>query len=144
MFGLYLLAAIATQLVTSAGHVSFDLNEAEFVTHVPLLHGVKSGSPVTVKGELVGAVSSIEKVSSKNNSEVFKLNFKIGPKYKNLVRNGAFALVTSPVAPNGIKDTGAIDLIIAQGKGSTKASASNVIPGFSSYKEFWNAHDVKI
>ncbi|MCC6932803.1 MAG: MCE family protein [Deltaproteobacteria bacterium] len=143
MFGIYLFVALATQLVTSAGNITFDYNDAQFVTQLPAIHGIKTGSPVTIKGELAGLVDAIEKIGDKENNDRFKVSFSVGAKYKNTVQAGALAFVTSPVVPEGAKISSALDLIPVQGKNSVK-SPSNNVPGFSSYKEFWNSHDIKL
>ena len=150
MFGLYFLVAIATQFIAGIQPVGLTTlkTELSIETSFSSISNLKIGSPVTIRGELIGTVSKIEKIekqlekghSRKNKNDSYFVQLQINN--PSCISDTSIALVATPVVTNSSKKQSVIEILTPQSTSNSQRPLEK-LRGFSSYKEFWLASDIK-
>jgi hypothetical protein len=151
MFGLYLLVALVTQFAPEDKLVAVEQVEIEKqVVQVSLsnVNGIKSGTPVTYKGQHVGTVLNIKEnriyTKSVNTTDLannYSVEVSLNNKGVHLTSN-TIALVVNRLAGNSIEENKVIELFDNRSTGKSKPTNTKYIKGYSSYREFWMSKDV--
>ncbi|MDR2338000.1 MAG: MCE family protein [Deltaproteobacteria bacterium] len=151
MFGLYLLVALVTQFAPEDKLVEISQVEIEKqVVQVSLsnVNGIKSGTPVTYKGQLIGTVLNIKenRIYNKSiNSNKLTNNYSVEVSFNNKgiqLTSNTIALVVNRLASNSIEENKVIELLDSRNTSKTKPTNTKYIKGYSSYREFWMSKDV--
>lgn len=148
MFGLIVLVSIVTHFVTGINVTDIAKEPSNIIleTSFSSVNGLVVGSPVTVRGELVGEVLKIENINKNKNKNQSKqpnsFNVQISLRDSGSVTSSAIALIATPMNPTGVKQQAVVEILLPAAA-SKKQFLSDKIRGFSSYKEFWLAADIK-
>jgi len=123
-------------------------NSANFSVIFPGLNGIKVGDPVVVEGQLVGTVGKIETILSNNNAsnnirgkniaEKYLVDISISTAFKNLVKEGSVALITSPLSTVGAQPENVVELFLPRNNTTALAEGAKIV-GYSSFEAYWSA-----
>jgi len=149
MFGLYLLVALVTQFAPEE-HLPVTVAEIQKSTvsiGLSAVSGIKAGTPVTYKGEVIGEVASIKENRVFNrslNSKDLANNYlvEVSLNADSNIRSGSnvIALIAHRISDNELESERVIELFDNKLSRSTKEA--KYIKGFVSYREFWMSKDV--
>ena len=148
MFGLFVIISIATHFITgiNPAYVPEQPSNIVLETSFSSISGLKIGSPVTVRGELIGEVLKIDDLDKKKNetsgNRSSSINVQISLKTSEFLSNSAIALIATPMSPSGVRQQSVVEILLPNSNSKNQPLPSK-IKGYSSYKEFWLSSDTK-
>lgn len=155
MIGIYLLVTIFTQLSPQDFWLAPNNGPTELSVKFEKIPGIKVGTPVLAEGQLVGSVVKISSANSSaddnkevkvtqvadnsvKSSQAYRLQVKIAPRHRALLRKGTIALIASPLSTARVQPESVVELLIPINSAPV-LKEGEAIKGFSSYEEFWSA-----
>jgi len=149
MFGLYLLVALVTQFAPEE-HIPVAMVEIPKSTvsiGLSNVSGIKLGTSVSYKGEVIGEVASVKENRTFNrslNSKDLANNYlvEVSLNSDSNIKSGSnvIALVAHRISDNELESEKVIELF--DNKLSRVNKDARFIKGFTSYREFWMAKDI--
>ena len=141
MIGIYLLVTIFSQFSPHSLYASLMGGPAAVNIDFEKIGSVRVGSPVLVRGELAGTVTSISDSSVGRSNHNISISVDIVPTHRTQLREGTVALITSPASKKSADPSiTAVELLVpSKDKESTLLDSGATIKGFASFEEFWSS-----
>ena len=149
MFGLYLLVALVTQFAPDE-HLpvaAIEIPKSTVSIGLSNVSGIKAGTAVTYKGDVIGEVANIKENRTFNrslNSKDLANNYlvEVNLNSDSNIQSGSniVALVAHRITGNELESERVIELF--DNKLSRAPKDARFIKGFVSYREFWMSKEI--
>ena len=149
MFGLYLLVALVTQFAPEE-HLpiaAVEVSKSTVSIGLSNVSGIKAGTCVTYKGDVIGEVANVRENRTFNrslNSKDLANNYLVDVSLNSdsNIKSGSnvIALIAHRINGNELESERVIELF--DNKLSRASKDTRYIKGFVSYREFWMSKDL--
>ncbi len=136
------------RLIVIAAYISVGLNPLNMgalTTQQPVLDiefsqqsTLEIGAPVVLSGKAIGKVVSVN-LQSTSSKKGFSATVAIESVHRGLVREGTFALITSPLPAYDKPRENVVELFVPKQESAPALKDGKKLKGFASFKEFWTA-----
>jgi hypothetical protein len=143
MIGMYLLVALISQLSVNPFLPISDVSPFQCVVELEQPNGVRTGAPVLADGSVIGSVRYVMPASSAavgqlhdGTANKLSVTLDIGQHYRELMKKGAVAVVSSSVTTISSEPQTVIELFSPPGASEQLGEGAR-IRGFTSFEQFW-------